>query len=34
VSRSYLAGEAPGEPAISQHELAGASVRVLFAPYE
>jgi DNA polymerase-3 subunit alpha len=29
VSRSYLAGEAPSEPAISQHELAGASEGLL-----
>jgi DNA polymerase III subunit alpha len=29
VSRSYLAGETPSEPAISQHELAGASEGLL-----
>src|SRR3984893_4968139 len=29
VSRSYLAGEAPSEPAIGQHELAGASEGLL-----
>jgi DNA polymerase III subunit alpha len=29
VSRSYLAGEAPSEPAISQRELAGASEGLL-----
>jgi DNA polymerase III subunit alpha len=29
VSQSYLAGETPSEPAISQHELAGASEGLL-----